>query len=85
MVKKKDKLSLWERSEYDVINETETENGLNAVLKVRNNGAMVICNIPKHTPDEEKRIAEDITEAMMQVIYTGQDIRRFKNIEILLD
>ncbi len=85
MAKKNDKLSLWERSEYDVINETETENGLAAVLKVRNNGAMVICNIPKHTPDEEKRIAEDITEAMMQIVYTGQDISRFKSMEILLD
>lgn len=85
MAKKNDKLSLWERSEYDVINETETENGLAAVLKVRNNGAMVICNIPKHTPDEEKRIAEDITEAMMQIVYTGQDISCFKSMEILLD
>ena len=83
--KKKEELSMWERSEYDVISETETENGLVAVLKVRLSGATVICNIPKHTPEEEKRLSEDITEAMMQIVYTGQDISHFKSMEILVD
>lgn len=83
--KKKEELSLWERSEYDVISETETENKLAAVIKVRNSGAAVICNIPKHTPDEEKILAENITEAMMQIVYTGKDISHFKSMEILID
>lgn len=82
---KKEELSMWERSEYDVISETETENGLVAVLKVRHSGAAVICNIPKHTPEEEKKLAENLTEAMMQIVYTGQDISHFKSMEILVD
>lgn len=83
--KKKETLSMWERSEYDVISETETEDRLTAVLKVRHSGATVICNIPRHTPEEEKALAENVTEAMMQVVYTGQDISRFRSIEILAD
>lgn len=83
--KKKEELSMWERSEYDVISETETENGLVTVLKVRHSGATVICNIPKHTSEEEKILAENVTEAMMQIVYTGQDISHFKSMEILID
>lgn len=83
--KKNERLSMWERSEYDVISETETENGLVAVLRVRHSGATVICNIPKHTPEEEKILSENITKAMMQIVYTGQDISHFKNMEILID
>lgn len=65
--KKEEELSLWERSEYDVISETETESGLVAVLKVRHSGATVVCNIPMHTPEEEKILSENVTEAMMQI------------------
>ena len=65
--KKKEKLSMWERSEYDIISETETETELVAVLRVCHSGATVTCHIPKHTPEEEKKLSEDITEAMMQI------------------
>lgn len=85
MAKNKEKLSMWERTEYDVISETETETELVAVLRVRHSGAKVICHIPKHTPDEEQKLAENITEAMMQIVYTGQDISHFKSMEILVD
>lgn len=83
--KKKEKLSMWERSEYDIISETETETELVAVLRVCHSGATVTCHIPKHTPEEEKKLSEDITEAMMQIVYTGQDISHFKSMEILVD
>ena len=83
--KKKEKLSMWERSEYDVISETETETELTAVLRVRSSGARIICHIPKHTPEEEKELAENITAAMMQIVYTGQDISHLKSMEILVD
>ncbi|MBP3380971.1 MAG: hypothetical protein J6K77_08935 [Ruminococcus sp.] len=85
MAKKIDDLSMWERSEYDVISETETENGLVAVLKVRRSGAAVICNIPRHTPGEEEKLAENVTEAMIQIVCTGQDISHFRSMEILTD
>lgn len=83
--KKEEELSMWKRSEYDVISEKETESGLVAVLKLRHSGATVICDIPKHTPEEEKILAEKATEAMMQIVYSGQDISRFKSMEILVD
>ena len=83
--KKNDNISMWERSEYDVISENETENELTAVLRVRSSGAKIICHIPKHTPEEEKILAENITAAMMQIVYTGQDISHLHSMEILVD
>ncbi len=86
MVKqKKEKPSMWERTEYDIISETETDTELIGVIKNRYNGATIICHIPKHTKKEEQKLAEDITEAMMQIVYTGQDISHFKSMEILVD
>ena len=86
MAKQKKELpSLWERSEYDVISETETETELVAVLKTRYSGAKVICHIPKHTKEEDEKIASDVTYALMQTAYTGQDISHMKSMEILTD
>lgn len=77
--------SLWERSEYDVISETATETELIAVLKTRFSGATVICHISKHTKEEEEKLAADITYALMQIAYTGQDISHMKSMEIIVD
>ena len=83
--KKKEQPSLWERSEYEVISETETETELIAVLKTKYSGATVICHIPKHTKEEEEKIAADVTYALMQIAFTGQDISQMKHMEILMD
>ena len=77
--------SLWERSEYDVISETETETEIVAVLRTRYSGATITCRIPKHTKEEEEKLASDVTYALMQIAYTGQDISRLKNMEILME
>lgn len=83
--KKKELPSLWERSEYDVISETETETELIAVLRTRYSGATITCHIPKHTKEEEEKLAADITYALMQIAYTGQDISHMKSMEIIVD
>lgn len=83
--KKKALPSLWERSEYDVISETENGTELIAVLRTRYSGATVTCCIPKHTKEEEEKLAADITYALMQIACTGQDISHIKNMEILID
>ena len=87
MANKKEKPSMWERTEYDVISETETETETEIIGVIRNryNGATVICNIPKHTKEEEEKIAADITYALMQIAFTGQDISHMKNMEIITD
>ena len=82
---KKEKPSLWERTEYDVISETETETEIIGIIRNRYNGAKIICNIPKHTKEEEEKLAADITYALMQIAFTGQDISHMKNMEILMD
>lgn len=83
--KKKELPSLWERSEYDVISETETETELIAVLRTRYSGATITCHIPKHNKEEEEKLAADITYALMQIAYTGQDISHMKSMEIIVD
>jgi hypothetical protein len=85
MAKKRELSSLWESSEYDVISETETDTELIAVLKTRYSGATVICRIPKHTKEEEEKIAADVTYALMQIAFTGQDISHIQNMEIITD
>lgn len=83
--KKKEKPSMWERTEYDVISETETDTEIIGVIKNRYNGANIICHIPKHTKEEEEKLSADITFALMQIAFTGQDISNMKNMEILMD
>ncbi len=85
MANKKEKPSMWERTEYDVISETETETEIIGVIRNRYNGATIICNIPKHTKEKEEKIAADITYALMQIAFTGQDISHLKNMEIITD
>lgn len=76
---------MWERTEYDVISETETDTEIIGVIKNRYNGANIICHIPKHTKEEEEKLSADITLALMQIAFTGQDISNMKNMEILMD
>ena len=83
--KKKESPALWERSEYEVISETETETELIAVLKTKYSGASVICHIPRHNKQEEEKIAANVTYALTQIAFTGQDISHIKNMEILTD
>jgi len=82
---KKEKPSMWERTEYDIISETETDTELIGVIKNRYNGAIITCHIPRHTKEEEEKLATDITYALMQIAYTGQDISHMKSMEILID
>lgn len=83
--RKKTLPSLWERSEYDVISETETETEFIAVLHTRYSGAAMTCHIPKHTAEEEEKLSADITYALMQIAYTGQDISHIRAMEILAE
>ncbi len=81
--KGKERISIPERSEYDIISETETEAEITAILMVRHSGAKVICRIPKHSRAEETKLSADIAYALMQTARTGEDISNFKSIEIL--
>ncbi len=77
--------SLWERSKHNVISENETDTALVALLRTNYRGTNVICKIPKHSKLEEEKLAADITYALMQIAYTGQDISQIKSMEILVD
>ena len=85
MKKPKEKPPLYERSEYDVISETITSHGLSAVIRVRSSGTMVICRIPTHTKDEDTKLSSELTYALMQLFFTGQDISHIKRMEIITD
>lgn len=78
-------MTLWERAQYDIISETETETEKVTVLRVRHSGAQVICRVPKHTPAEERQIAANATRALTQIAYSGQDISHFRKMKIIRD
>ncbi len=83
MADNKKKYSMWERTEYDIISETETETEIIGVIRNRYNGAKIICNIPKHTKDEEEQLSADITYALMQIAFTGQDISHIEDMKTI--
>ena len=78
-----EKPSMWKRTEYEIISETETETELIGVIRNCYNGVKIVCRIPKHTKEEEEKLAADITYALMQIAYTGQDISCMTSMEIL--
>lgn len=80
-----EKLTLLERAQYDIISETGTETETVTVLRVRHSGAKVICRVPKHTPEEERQIAANVTRALTQIAYSGQDISHFRKMTIIND
>ena len=80
-----EKLTLLERAQYDIISETENETETVTVLRVRHSGAKVICRVPKHTPEEERQIAANVTRALTQIAYSGQDISHFRKMKIIND
>lgn len=84
-VQKKPGQSMWERTEYDIISEKETDDEITAVIRCRFSGTEVVCHIPKHTTEEEEKLAADVTYALMQILFTGQDISRLEYIEIIRD
>lgn len=81
----KEKPSLWERTEYDIISETENDEEMIAVIRSRYNGAKIVCQIPKHTEDETEKLSAALTISLMQTAFTGQDISNVKNMEITTD
>jgi hypothetical protein len=81
----KEKPPLWERTEYDIISETETDEEMIGVIRSRYNGTKIVCHIPKHTYEEAEKISAALTISLMQTAFTGQDISSVKNMEITTD
>lgn len=74
-----------ERTEYEILSETETDTEITGVIRNTYSGVQVTCHIPRHTPEEEAKLSADITYALMQTVYTGRDISGIRSMEILKD
>lgn len=83
MAERKKDLSAWERSEYEVISETETETEKTAVLRLKHGGAAVVCRIPKLPPEGERERAERVTRVLTEFAHPDIDISKVKKIEII--
>lgn len=83
MAERKKDLSAWERSEYEVISETETETEKTTVLRLKHGGAAVVCRIPKLSPEGERERARRVTRVLMEFAHPDMDIRNVKKIEII--
>ncbi len=80
----KKEMSAWERSDYEVISETETETEEIAVLRLKHGGATVVCRTPKLTPEGEKERAEKITLALTKFAHPDLDLSEVKRMEIIV-
>ncbi len=83
--KNNSKPSFPERTEYEVLSETETETELIGIIRNRFSGVKVICHIPKHTEEVTAKMSADITYALVQTVYADQDISCIKSMEILME
>lgn len=81
---KKEELSMWERTEYDVISETETETEKTAVLRLKHGGATVVCHIPKLSPEGERERAERITRALTKFAHPDVDLSEVELMKIIV-
>ena len=82
---KKHKPPMWERTEYDIISEIETDKELIGVIRNRYNGTNITCHIPKHTKEEEEKLSSALTFYLTQIVFTEQDITGIKDMEITKD
>lgn len=83
MAERKRDLSAWERSEYEVISETETETEKTVVLRLKHGGAAVVCRIPKLSPEGERERVGRVTRALTEFAHPDEDISTVKKIEII--
>ena len=75
--------SMWDRTEYDIISETDNDEATVIVLRLRDRGAKVICHLPKHTQQSEQRIAGDLAFALMNVYNSHENMLAAERIEII--
>lgn len=69
----------------DIRNWTETENEKERTVSYDTDRAHITVHIPKHTPEEERQIAANVTRALTQIAYSGQDISHFRKMTIIND
>ena len=81
---KKENPSMWERTEYDIISEEVTENGIMGIIRNRYNGAVIECHIPEHTKEECEDLTAELTYALIQTVLSGEDISCIGNMEITI-
>ncbi len=68
---------------YTVISKEETETHVITVLRTYG-GAKVTCRVPKHTPEEEQKLRESITEALVRFVYPDTDLSQVKHMEVII-
>ena len=74
--------SFWEKTDFDIISESQSETEFTAVIRNRFSGAEITCHIPKHTAEEQRKIADELTRALVQIGLTGQDLSKCARMEV---
>ena len=74
--------SFWEKTDYDVLSESESEKEYTAVIRNRFSGAEGTCHIPKHSAEEERQLAEELTRVLMQIGFTEEELSECAEMEI---
>ncbi|MBQ8297674.1 MAG: hypothetical protein IJX77_07830 [Ruminococcus sp.] len=68
---------------YTILSTEETETHTITTMRTYG-GATVICRIPKHTPEEEQKLKEDICEALIEFAYPKMDRTKVKSMKVIV-
>ena len=78
----KDRPDIMTRTNYEVLDQWEEDGKTHTLIRNTYNGERIVCIVPHHTEEENRKIAADLTRAMFQMC--GVDPYQFETIRITL-
>ncbi len=82
-MKKDEAMSLYEQiCDYEVLEEKQMDGYRKAVLKTK--AGIVDLRIPNHAPEEEEKLSADITRALFEFAFPGEDWSKIGTLRIMI-
>ena len=69
-------------SDYEIFYDEIVDNVRITKFRMKN-GAVGICRIPIHTPEEEEEILSNFAEAAARIVFPDVDLSRVKSITVI--
>lgn len=68
---------------YTILSTEETKDHTITTIRTYG-GAICINRIPKHTPEEDQKLREDICEALIRFSYPDMDLSKVERMEVII-
>ena len=70
-------------SDYEIFYDEIEDNVRVTKFRMKKNGAVGICRVPIHTPEEEKKILSNFAKAAARIVFPDVDLSQVKKITII--